>query len=124
MRVFSRPHCMKNLAMPKLDISPACLATIRELLASYAPESEVWAYGSRVLGEAHAGSDLDLVLRSPGDLAAPQKNVSVLTAALRESDLPILVDVLDWARLPENFRREIERAHVVVRRPGANQPRG
>jgi uncharacterized protein len=25
---------------------------------------EVWAYGSRVSGEAHEGSDLDLVIRS------------------------------------------------------------
>ena len=26
-----------------------------------------------------------------------------------------MVDVLDWARLPEDFRREIERQHVMVR---------
>ena len=30
------------------------------------PEVEVWAYGSRVSGESHGGSDLDLVLRGPG----------------------------------------------------------
>ncbi len=28
----------------------------------------------------------------------------------------MLVDILDWARLPEDFRREIERRHVVVHR--------
>ncbi|MFN5236631.1 MAG: nucleotidyltransferase domain-containing protein [Bacteroidota bacterium] len=27
---------------------------------------EVWAYGSRVNGDAHEGSDLDLVIRTPG----------------------------------------------------------
>ena len=27
----------------------------------------------------------------------------------------ILVEVLDWARLPEDFRREIERQHVLIR---------
>jgi hypothetical protein len=25
------------------------------------------------------------------------------------------VDVLDWARLPERFRQEIERQHVIIR---------
>jgi hypothetical protein len=31
----------------------------------------------------------------------------------------MLVDVLDWARLPEDFRREIERQHVTVRAAAA-----
>ncbi|WP_394370317.1 nucleotidyltransferase domain-containing protein [Pedobacter segetis] len=26
---------------------------------------QVWAYGSRVNGDAHVGSDLDLVIRTP-----------------------------------------------------------
>jgi hypothetical protein len=37
-----------------------------------------------------------------------------LRDALVESNLPIRVDVVDWARIPEAFRREIERAYVVV----------
>lgn len=34
--------------------------------------------------------------------------------ALRESNIPFLVEAYDWARLPESFHREIERAHVVL----------
>ncbi len=78
---------------------------------------EVWAYGSRVSGGAHEGSDLDLVLRNPEKLDAPHKNLHRLRDALTESDLPILVEVLDWAQLPEPFRREIERRHVVLISP-------
>lgn len=100
--------------MATLDLGQGDLEIVRHLLASHLPEAEVWAYGSRVTGQAYDASDLDLVVRDPVDPAHPQKNLVDLREAFSESDLPILVDVFDWARLPEDFRREIERAHVVV----------
>ena len=87
------------------------------IVAAHAPDAEVWAYGSRVAGHAHEGSDLDLVVRNPERLDAPQKHLHILRDALNESDLPVLVEVLDWARIPEGFRSEIERRHVVVAMP-------
>ncbi len=62
-----------------------------------------------------AGSDL--VLRNPTNPTAPQRNLTALAAAFADSNLPILVDVIDWARAPDAFRREIERAHAVLRDP-------
>jgi predicted nucleotidyltransferase len=101
--------------MLKLNLKPDHLRLLLDILKAHAPEAEVLAYGSRVNGNGHEGSDLDLVVRSPANLGQPQKKLSLLRDALSESNLPILVDVLDWARLPENFRREIERQHVIVR---------
>ena len=83
------------------------------LLQKHVPNVEVWAYGSRANGEAHDASDLDLVLRSPG-LEPLGPEFSELSEALEESSIPILVQVHDWARLPESFRREINRAYVVI----------
>ncbi len=100
--------------MGKLDLPPAHLRTLLDLLAQHAPDVEVWAYGSRVSGGAHEGSDLDLVLRNPAKLDAPQPHLPRLRDALGESNLPILVEIRDWARLPPDHRREIERCHVVV----------
>lgn len=100
--------------MPNLDLPPGWLRTIQELLATHVPEAEAWAYGSRVSGGSHPGSDLDLVLRNPGHLRREQPRLHRLIDAFIESDLPILVEVHDWARLPESFHREIERAHAVV----------
>ena len=37
-----------------------------------------------------------------------------LTEALEESNVPILVQTHDWARLPESFHREIEREYDGV----------
>jgi uncharacterized protein len=100
--------------MLKLDLKPDHLELLREILSRHVPGAEVWAYGSRVNGGAHEGSDLDLVVRNPAALDQPQKQLWALRDALSESNLPILVDVLDWARLPEGFRREIERHHVSL----------
>ena len=88
-------------------------AQLEALLREYVPEVEVWAYGSRVNGRSHDGSDLDLVLRSP-TLTPLGEGYLDLLAAIERSNIPILVQAHDWARLPESFHREIERGYVVV----------
>lgn len=103
--------------MAKLDLPDPYLAKLLALLQAHIPESEVWAYGSRLKGQAHAASDLDLVVRNPADPSQTQPTLGQLRAALSESDLPILVEILDWACIPESFREEIRRAHVVLHSP-------
>jgi predicted nucleotidyltransferase len=102
--------------MPTLDLPESYLQILKPLLQTYAPDAEVWAYGSRVSGRAHETSDLDFVLRNPADLSVPQKKLVDLRAAISESGLPILVDVMDWARISQGFREEIKREHVVLQR--------
>ena len=98
---------------PMLDLRPEWLEILRQLLAVHLPDAEVWAYGSRVQGTCHQGSDLDLVARNPSDLSQPQPDLSILREAITESSIPILVEILDWARIPETFRREIVRGGTV-----------
>ena len=108
-----------------LDLRPEWLETVRRLLALHLPDAEVWAYGSRVNGTAHEASDLDLVVRNPIDLSLHQPALIDLREAFSESDLPILVDVLDWALIPESFRQEIIRGGTVVVQGGkAPEPGG
>ena len=89
------------------------LAAIDDLLRKHVPQCEVWAYGSRVSGQNHDASDLDLVVRAPA-LKPVGQPLNALREALRDSNVPILVQVHDWARLPESFHREIERQHIVI----------
>jgi uncharacterized protein len=100
--------------MPELDLQPRHLRLLLDLLAEYAPDAEVWAYGSRAIGQSHEASDLDLVLRNPSHPETPQKNLRALRDALTESNLPILVQVFDWAEIPDQFRREIQRQHALL----------
>jgi uncharacterized protein len=75
---------------------------------------EVWAYGSRVNGTAHEGSDLDLVIRTPNLSPLPSGVLAQLREKIQYSNIPILVDLFDWARLPESFHRNIEARHEVL----------
>ena len=97
----------------KLNLPEHYLLILLKLLQEHVPHAEVWAYGSRVSGQSHDTSDLDLVLRDPEDLSKSHfDELFSLKSALQESDLPILVDVLDWAAIPQSFRNEIERHHM------------
>ncbi len=100
-----------------LDLKPEDLAVVHRILAFYAPNMIVWAYGSRTNGKAHEGSDLDLVLINPKDPTIPQENISGLRSAFSESNLPILVDVLDWARIPNTFQEAIKQHYEIIQSP-------
>ena len=97
-----------------LDLPQKYLELVKALLRAHVPDMEVWAYGSRVTGDGHVASDLDLVLRNPQNLREETAALDDLKEAFTESNLPIRVDVMDWARIPASFHSEIERVHVVV----------
>lgn len=97
------------------------LETYRELvrlLEQCVPDAEVWAYGSRVSGQAREASDLDLVLVRDTTAIPVGQGLAGLKASLSESNLPILVDVHEWENLPEPFRQEIARQHTVLKITG------
>lgn len=100
--------------LSNLQLDGARLETLRGLLSTYVPQAEVWAYGSRVMGGAHEGSDLDLVLRNPADLTKDVDGWVELKEALQESTVPILVELHLWPRLTDGFHRNIEAGYVVV----------
>lgn len=97
----------------RLDLPQRYRSVLEGLLREHVPDAEVWAYGSRITGESHEGSDLDLVVRGPGLKPLGDGFFSLLDA-IEESNIPILVQAHDWARLPESFHREIEREYVVL----------
>ncbi len=96
-----------------LHLKPRHCEELGALLRKYLPGVEVWAYGSRVSGKSHDGSDLDLVLRGPGLNEIPIGQLRDFKEAVRESTIPFLVEARDRARLPKRFHQEIERRHVV-----------
>lgn len=86
-----------------------------QLLVDYLPDVTAWVYGSRVKGDAHEASDLDVVLRSVDLKPIPVMVLEDFLEAVRESNIPILVEARDWARLPDSFHQEILKNHVVLR---------
>ena len=87
---------------------------LEDLFHKYMPQVEVWAYGSRVNGESHSASDLDLVLRGPGLKKINSSQILDIREALTESNIPFIVEVRDWAVLPKSFHEEIKCNYYVL----------
>ena len=105
--------------MPELDISKLKfkshhLKMLLKLIEQYFPQAQIWAYGSRVNGDCHEASDLDLVARNQAALDQPLPDLFDFQETLVESNLPIRVDVVDWARIPVSFKQEIVRGYVEI----------
>jgi predicted nucleotidyltransferase len=85
-----------------------------DIFSSVSMPLEVWAYGSRVSGKAHEGSDLDLVVRSPNLQKLPVDVFMELKEKIQLSNIPIIVELFDWARLTATFHQNIEARHEVL----------
>jgi predicted nucleotidyltransferase len=75
---------------------------------------EVWAFGSRVNGTAHDGSDLDIVIRAEGLKPLPIEVYAEITSKIKNSNIPILVELREWTMLPEAFYKNIEAKYEVL----------
>jgi predicted nucleotidyltransferase len=75
---------------------------------------EIWAYGSRVKGTAHEASDIDLVIRTSDLQPLPIEIYMQLVEDIKESNIPVLIELRDWARLPENFHHQILQQYEVL----------
>lgn len=97
--------------MDNIIIKPEYLDILINIFDKYCSNAEIWAYGSRVNGDAHSGSDLDITVR---DFHAPDKNIYELREIIRESNIPFIVDINLFDNLPDSFKSEIERNYVVI----------
>jgi predicted nucleotidyltransferase len=93
------------------------LKMVQDILQTHLPNAEVWAYGSRVNGDYYDASDLDLVVRQPNNLTQRQFNLDEVKDAFVESNIPIIVQLVDWARIPNSFHEEILAKYAVLQVP-------
>ncbi len=110
----SRVFLIPEISLAQLGLSAEHLKQLQTLLVKYVPQAEVWAYGSRVNGGSHEGSDLDIVVRTPVNLDRPVDHITALRDAIASSNLPMLTGIQPWSSLPESFQRNIESAYVKI----------
>jgi predicted nucleotidyltransferase len=97
-----------------LHLPPAYLAAVKTILQQHVPHADVWAYGSRVNGDYFDASDLDLVVRPSAAATLAPAWLESLREVFVESDLPIIVQLVDWNGIPQAFRDEILAGYSVV----------
>ena len=103
----------KNINNKAMLLKSKYKQMLLDIFSELALPVEVLAYGSRVKGTAHDGSDLDLVIKTMDGKKIPIDILMELQEKIRDSNVPILVDLFDWARLPESFHKNIEACHEV-----------
>lgn len=107
----------EHSSVPPIEIDPRDWVDVVRILHEQVPDTEVWAFGSRAKRNAKPYSDLDLALITPQPLSLDQ--LATITDAFATSDLPIRVDLVDWASISRAFRKLIAQDKVVVQPAGA-----
>lgn len=94
-----------------LNVKDEYLKELKDIFTKYCPKAEIWAYGSRVKNDCHSGSDLDLVVKSFNE---DGKFVYELKDLLNDSDIPFLMDIQDFEKLPKYFQDEIKKEYIRI----------
>ena len=84
---------------------------LTDIFEQYCPNAEIWAYGSRVNGDAHDGSDLDMVVKNFHSNTA---KLSELRELITNSNIPFLTDINEFDKCPKYFQDEILKKYVVI----------
>src|SRR3989338_467429 len=95
-----------------IDLDLASLALVKKILKKHLHGVTVKAFGSRVTGQAKPYSDLDLVIMD--DKPIPIKKMNELKFEFSNSDLPILIDIINWHAISKSFREKIESDCEIV----------
>ena len=94
-----------------IDLDLNSLQRIKIILKKHVPGVEVRAFGSRVSGGAKKFSDVDLVII--GNTPVPNKVMNELRFEFSNSDLPIMVDIIDWHKITKEFQEKIQSTSEV-----------
>ena len=100
-----------------LDLRDTDKLALQRIASKTLPKGTIiWAYGSRVKGTSHDTSDLDLVVHFPNSISSLDATTILANfkESLQESNIPILIQVLDWDRIPESFQQNIKQNFVEI----------
>jgi uncharacterized protein len=95
-----------------IDLPAHQLDTVKLVLNAIVPGVSVYAFGSRVSGRAKRHSDLDLALQAED--ALNWRQLAQLREAFEESDLPIRVDIVDWAACSPQFKACVSAMELIA----------
>lgn len=94
-----------------LDVKKEYLDELKAIFEKYCPKAEIWAYGSRIKNDSHSGSDLDLTVKN---FHEENKSISELREMISDSDIPFLIEIQEFDKLPESFQKEILKMYLPI----------
>ena len=97
--------------MNKINLKTEHFELLKKIFTEYCPNAEIYVFGSRLNGDSHEGSDLDIVVKSFGN---DKSNLAELKQLLNNSNIPFLIDIFELDKLPLTFQKEIENSFVKI----------
>ena len=94
-----------------LNLKQEYYNTLVDIFNSYCPKAQIWAYGSRIKNSSHSGSDLDLTVKN---FHEDGKCLCELKELLDSSNIPFLVDINEFEKLPQTMQDEICKSYVEI----------
>lgn len=95
-----------------LHLSTDQLKIIKNILTEHSLLGYTYAFGSRTRGDHRKYSDLDLLVKQESPLSIEQ--VVALKDSFENSNLTITVDVVDFHKIDEEFKRSISSELVKI----------
>ncbi len=81
------------------------LSEIKSIISKYVPDraAQVFIFGSRAIGTARTWSDIDIGILPTNPL--PHGAIGNIKEELEESNIPYLVDVVDFSWVSDSFKK-------------------
>ena len=95
-----------------IQLEPRYLQIVKTILKTTVPDRHVVVFGSRATNTCKPHSDLDLCVMGEQPLSLEQ--LASLTELFSESDLPMRVDLVDWASTTPQFQTIIKQHSVQI----------
>ncbi len=95
-----------------IDLEKSLLDQVKQILNTNVPQYKALVFGSRVHGNAGKFSDIDIALIGPQKI--DWREIESLKDAFSESDLPVIVDIVDFNSAPESFKLIINKNYEVI----------
>jgi len=91
---------------------------VREMILKYFRNEpvKVFIFGSRALGTAGVGSDVDIGIQAKRGVSVEKLKLAKLREELEESTIPYKIDVVDMNDTSAEFRREAKKKIIYLKK--------
>ncbi|MFA5478716.1 MAG: nucleotidyltransferase domain-containing protein [Candidatus Muiribacteriota bacterium] len=95
-----------------IDLNGKQLEIINKILEKHLPKVKVVAFGSRVNNNSQKYSDIDLAIISEEKMTI--EKMQKLKEEFEESELNIMVDIVEYNKVSESFKKNIDAKNIQI----------
>jgi len=97
-----------------IDLKKKLLDKVKQILNANVPQYKALMFGSRIYGTARKFSDIDIALIGPEKI--DWREIENLKDVFAESDLPMIVDIVDFNSVSKSFKMIINKNYEVIKK--------